>query len=245
MDKEILKLLPQKAFKLLSIKETLRIAATVAKSIIDKKSYSQHFEQRLENWKWTDISLSSAPVKKENSKLSKSSGEKILKVYFSQFFEKNLAVHLDLRSHSFVNGPEIFIWIPSKLHYCFSLKFIEGVQQLYIGFYLNDEKKFIEGLYDLQMIKKSMSEVQKSKIQNLFYKHFEEAKSGPVKFSMKNLQTSFNNIFSFFLQEDIPLNPEFALLGVNLVTLYLTLEQISGPIDVHEIFLQVYKNYEL
>ena len=51
--------------------------------------------------------------------------------------------------------------------------------------------------------------------------------------------TCANSIFSFFLQEDIELNPEFAVLGINLVTLYLTLEEIPFALNVREAFLEV------
>ena len=239
MDKDIMKLLPQKAFKLLSIKDSLRIGALVTKSILDKKSYDYQLQQRQLTWKYSDIILNSKSLKTTANFLkNQQNGEKILKIYFSQFFENNLAIHLDLRSNSF-NSDEAFHWTPSKLHYKFSPVFINGVRTLYNGFYHDAPKQFEEGLIFLGMIKDSTEEDQKIKIKDLFYKHFGEGKSAPVKFSLLNLQNSFNAIFSFFIKEDVPLNPEFAVLGINLVTLYLTLQEIPFELDVKKCFLAV------
>jgi len=41
MEKDILKLLPQKAFRLISIKETLRVGALLTQSLMDKNSYQK------------------------------------------------------------------------------------------------------------------------------------------------------------------------------------------------------------
>lgn len=241
MDKDILKLLPQKAFKLLSMKETFRIGATVTKSILDKASYNNQFENRKSNWPWKDILLSQ-PIDQPIAIGTKEDGEKILRIYFSQLFENNLVVHLDLRSGHFSSDTP-FVWNPSRLHYTFSNDFRSGVQSLYIGFYKDDDALFENGLKLLGMIKPSMNDEQKKGVKKLFNEHFGEGKTGEVQFSLSKLQSSFDAIFSFFLKEDIPLNPEFAVLGINLVTLYLTLEKIPHPINVSEAFFKVLENH--
>jgi hypothetical protein len=237
MDKDILKLLPQKAFKLLSIKETFRIGATVTKSMLDKNSYQSQFEKRKAHWHWNDIKLTqvtnqAAPITKLED------GERILRIYFEQLFNNELAVHLDLRSNHF-SSTDVFIWNPSKIHYTFSSDFRNGVQSLYLGFYQDDDELFEKGLKLLGMIRDSMGEDQQTEVKSLFYKHFGEGKTGTVKFSLSKLQSSFDAIFSFFLREDIPLNPEFAVLGINLVTMYLTLEKLPHSINVSEVFFKV------
>lgn len=242
MDKEILKLFPQKAFKLLSIKDSIRIGASVTKSLMDKKNYEEEFLQKQKKWKWDDIHLTES-LSPSGHIQNKEDGERILKIYFTQFFMEDLAVHLDFRSDAFCRS-EHFLWKPSKLHYKFTPSFIKGVRSLYTGFYLELDDQFEVGLKLLGMIKESMSNDQKKGVKDLFYKHFGEGKNNPVKFSLDHLQESFNAIFSFFLKEDIPLNPEFAVLGINLVTMYLTLQNISTPLDVKAVFLEVHHVYE-
>lgn len=242
MDKDILKLLPQKAFKLLSIKETFKIGASVTKSIFDKDSYELNVKKRMENWKLDDIKIVKEFSLEKEKSMGKEDGEKILKVYFSQFFE-NMPVRIDLRKSSFSSSNQLS-WTPSKIHYHFSEEFLEGVRELYKGFYFDDDQKFENGLVLLGIIQPTMSITQKKELKELFYKHFGEGKAEAVNFSLKHLQESFNAIFSFFLKEDIPLNPEFAVLGVYLVTLYLTLEQIPYALSVRDAFCEVAQLYQ-
>lgn len=242
MDKELLKLLPQKAFKLLSIKETFNIGQKITKNRFDTNSYDNQFKRKSQRWNFPDIKLVlEFPTPKKNI-ASKEDGEKILKIYFSQFFEKDMSVHIDLRESSFSSG-DLFYWIPSKFHYQFSEEFREGVCSLYKGFYFDKKDDFENGLLLLGIVKQDMSQGRKSKISEIFQKHFGEGKTLPVKFSLKNLQESFNNIFTYFLKEDIPLNPEFAVLGINLVTLYLTLQDIPYELNVRDIFVEVLAKY--
>ncbi len=243
MDNDVLKLLPKKAFKLLSVKETFRIATAATKSVFDKDSYEYSFSNRAEKWKFDDIVLIRDHQPKAETSLNKEAGEKILKIYFSQFFEKDLPIHIDLRKSSFVLA-ESFYWIPSKLHYKFSQDFLDGVCSLYSGFYSNNAHMFEEGLLKLGMIRESMNNEQKNEMRELFFKHFGEGREAPVKFSLGKIQDSFNAIFSHFLKNDIPLNPEFALLGIYLVTLYLTLQEIPDELNVNAVFNEVIQKYK-
>ena len=234
MDREILKLFPQKAFKLLSIKDSIRIGSLITKSLLDKKSYEvsvKKIDSKL-NLGNNSLSTGDFPKTKEN-------GEEILKIYFSQFYNNQAFVHLDLRPSSFYADSSNLFWIPSKLHYRFNNDFLKGVQSLYDGFYFDRSNDFEEGLRLLGMIRKDMDQSKRLAIIELFTKHFGEGKNAPVEFSLKKLQESFNAIFTFFLKEDIPLNPEFAVLGISLVTLYLTLQEIPFALNVKESFLQV------
>ncbi len=238
MDKDILKLFPQKAFKLLSIKDSIRIGSLVTSSLINKQSYDEQYKKRLLQWRWQAIKMQSESITKKNSLFTKTDGEKILQIYFSQFFENDLTVHLDYRG-SFTCVDQTLYWKPSRLHYKFSNQFIEGVRQLYQGFYLEDNSQFERGLKLIGIISESMNEKDKEDIIELFTQHFGEGKSGLIRFSLAKLQVSFNEIFAFFLKKDIPLNPEFAVLGVALVTLYSVLQEIPEALDVKSAFMKV------
>ena len=243
MDNDILKLLPQKAFRLISIRESLRVGSLLTRSIIDKNSYEESVEVINKNWKLSGVNIVKQLPEKRASTLSKADGENILRVYFAQFYASPRAVHLDLRASSFYSQ-DLLLWMPSKLHFSFSSDFMAGVRSLYEGFYFEDEDKFREGLGLLGIIRESMSVDQKKEIIKLFHAHFGEGKNHPVKFSLKKLQESFNAIFSHFIKEDIPLNPEFAVLGAMLVTLYLTLESIPEELSTKDAFVEVAQKYK-
>ncbi len=242
MDKEILKLFPKKAFKLISLKDSIRIGSLVTKSLLDSLAREDLMIERQKAWRLLDVVITPTDKTRSAIDLTAQEGEKILKVYFSQFYQEDLAVHLDFRTNSFYSDQKLH-WIPSKLHFKFSPNFLKGVQTLYRGFYYENREDFSKGLELLGMIKASMNSEKKDKIMALFMDHFGEGRSSPVNFSLQNLQKSFNSIFTFFLQEDIELNPEFAVLGINLVTLYLTLEQIPFAINVKRAFFEVDKLY--
>lgn len=242
MDKELLKLLPQKAFKLLSFKEVFKVSDKITRSRFDKHSYDIQLQTRITTWPFLDIKIVPTIPTEKPASLTKEDGEKILKIYFSQFFEKSINVHIDLRKSSFFSS-DVFYWIPSRFHYKFQDSFLEGVCLLYKGFYYENKNDFEQGLTLLGILNKTIPASQKNEIQELFYNHFGEGKTHSVKFSLKNLQDSFNNIFSYFLKEDIPLNPEFAVLGITLVTLYQTLQDIPYELNVSDVFKEVFENY--
>jgi hypothetical protein len=242
MDKDLIKLLPQKAFKLLSIRESLKIGEKITRSRFDKDSYEKQFQARLKSWQFSTIQIVKELPLSHKSISTKEDGENVLKIYFSQFFENDIAVHIDLRKSSF-SSSDSFYWVPSKFHYHFKSSFLDGVCSLYKGFYFENNTEFERGLLLLGIMRDSMNEIQKKEVKDLFYKHFGEGKVESVKFSLKKLQDSFNIIFSYFLKEDIPLNPEFAVLGINLVTLYLTLQDIPYELNVRDVFYQVAQNY--
>jgi hypothetical protein len=241
MDNDILKMIPQKAFKLLSIKESLKVTSMVTSSMINTKAYEELFQKRLLIFKFPEIKMSQQNDQNEKIILDKLNGEKILRIYFSQFYSDDLAVHLDYRN-AFTQNNKILNWKPSKLHYKFSKNFLDGVKTLYQGFYLDDKNTFLNGLKLMGIINEKMDETKKNEVVELFLLHFGDGKERPIKFSLTKLQSSFNEIFSSFIKNDIPLNPEFAVLGIALVTLYKTLEQIPEELDVKKAFLEVYNS---
>ena len=243
MDNDILKLLPQKAFRLISIRESLRVGSLLTRSMIDKNSYEESIDVLNKNWKLDGVNIVKQLPEKRSSSLTKVDGENILRVYFAQFYASSKAVHLDLRVSSF-HSQDTLLWMPSKLHYSFSSDFVAGVRSLYEGFYFEDDDKFEKGLLLLGILRVSMSIDQKKEIIKLFHAYFGEGKNHPVKFSLKKLQESFNAIFSHFIKEDIPLNPEFAVLGAMLVTLYLTLESIPEELSTKDAFVEVAQKYK-
>lgn len=243
MDNDVLKLLPIKAFDLISVKDTFKIGAQLTKSLVDKKTYQKTKEDRSKTFRLDDVMIVDLIPENSPRPYTQSDGEKILKIYFLQFFDPHQIVHLDFRISHFATGVSL-LWLPSKLHHTFSNDFKKGVKELYTGFYFDNPEKFELGLSLLGIIQAKMSESKKKEVAKIFFDHFGEGKDANVNFSLKKLQDSFNKIFTYFLKEDIPLNPEFAVLGAMLVTLYVTLEKIPHSLNVHQSFLEVFEKYK-
>ena len=202
MDKEILKLFPQKAFKLISLKDSIRIGSLVTKSLLDGQAREALISERLKNWHLLDVVITPSEKSGASIDLTAEVGEKILKIYFSQFYHVDLAVHLDFRSSSFYSDQKLH-WIPSKLHFKFSPNFLKGIQTLYRGFYYENNEDFVKGLELLGMIKASMNAEKKDKIMKLFMVHFGEGKSSPVNFSLQNLQNPLIPSLLFFFKKTL------------------------------------------
>lgn len=236
--KEIIKLLPQKALKLVPLSELLKMSTQLVASLRGGEAYEKDVQKRSIDYPLENISFISKEMDTPSNKLSSQEGEQILFIYFSQIFSKNLPIHIDFRSSHFHSENSVLNWRPSTLRYTFDESFLGGVRNLYRGFYENDELLFEKGLFELGMIKNEMNEELKVQIRKIITEHFSEGRSSPIQFSLKKFQNSFDEIFSFFLKNDIRLHPEFALLGVYLVTLYSTLQEIDQALDVKAAFFK-------
>ncbi len=240
MDKEILKLFPQKAFKLIPLKETILITTKLTASVFDKETYQISMGQKSKELPYKKNLIIEKLSSNDTFLKTKDNGEQILKIYFMQCFDPSRIIHLDLRKNHFCNSPNLR-WTPSKLHYQFSHNFIDAIRELYIGFYLEEQEIFKSGLIKLGLLTTQSKPYQQNEVIELFMQHFGEGKNSAVSFSIKKLQQSFEIIFAYFLKNNISLNPEFAVFGIYLTTLYSTLENIPDKLNVKKSFNETYE----
>jgi len=236
--KEILKLLPQKAVKLVPFTELLKMGSKVAATAIGGESYRRDVQNLMQSGVPEGVSVVVDDEPLSGESLGVVHGEKILEIYFSQLFSGDALVHLDLRASFFAPRREDLLWRPSQLRYKFSAQFLNSVRRLYQGFYYDRLQLFDEGLEGLGMIRASMSAEKRGEIRDLLFSHFGEGRTSPIIFSVVKFQKSFDEIFSYFLKNEVPLHPEFALLGANLATLYSNLQNIKAPLDVKGAFMR-------
>jgi hypothetical protein len=241
--KDILKLLPQKAAKLVPFTELIKMGSKVATTAVGGESYKQDLAQL------TEAALPEGVVVVPSEEglnpslpLLAPHGEKVLEIYFTQLFRQDASVHLDLRANYFSAQSETLLWRPSPLRYKFSAAFLISIRELYQGFYDDKPDVFDKGLEGLGMIRSSMSPEERQEIRQLLFSHFGEGRTSPVVFSVSKFQKSFDEIFSYFLKNEVPLHPEFALLGANLATLYANLQNIKAPLDVRSAFMKADSN---
>jgi hypothetical protein len=241
--KELLSLFPENALKIIPLKDFLRITAQIGKSSLGGQQLNQDTAERLAHWRLSEIEMFSASRLDKRRKLEAKDAEKILTIYFYQWFDESPVVHVDFRSEHFSGGP-VLRWKPSALRFSFSKEFKIGVRNLYAGFYLNDDSRFEKGLFGLAILNETMSENTRSEIKEVFLNNFGGARDAKVSFSLKDLRVSFEKIFKSFLKNKVTFNPEFSVLGLNLVTLYLCLENFESPLDVKASFLRVSQLFE-
>lgn len=236
--KDILKLLPQKAAKLVPFTELIKMGSKVASTAVGGESYKKDVLRLRERGAPSGVVVVDTEVPASSEPLSIHHGEKILEIYFTQLFRTDSPVHLDLRATFFSAQRDALVWRPSPLRYQFSDPFLKSVRELYQGFYADKLEIFDKGLAGLGMIRTSMSSGERHEIRDLLFAHFGEGRTAPVVFSVAKFQKSFDEIFSYFLKNEVPLHPEFALLGANLATLYSNLQNIKAPLDVRSAFVK-------
>ena len=188
------------------------------------------------------VLLTEDSIFSQDSKLTKKElGESVLKLFFTQIF-KGSSVFLDLRKERFETSESgEVIFEPNGLWFDFSLSFIEGLREVYRGFYIENESEFYSGLEKVGLIDSSDSNEIKSKMVNLFKNHFGEALTHPVSFDMNHFKSSFHEVFSFVFEQKKELPTEFTFLGLYLVTLYLNLSELNESYDVRGCCLSVIK----
>ena len=166
-------------------------------------------------------------------------GEKVLEFFFTQIFAGQ-SMFLDLRKDNFQRKGQVIQFIPNGLHYTFSREFIEGLRKLYVGFYLEQDQTYEEGLREVGLISASDSDEVINEMKTLFKNHFGEGDQTSVHFEISKFTDSFQAVFKHVFHQRKRLPVEFAFLGIYLVTLYLNLGEIEEGLDVRASFMKVH-----
>jgi hypothetical protein len=152
-------------------------------------------------------------------------GRAVLELYFRQIFDQPVAV-LDLRTAAFDFSSGKVRWNPKPLFFEWSPEFISGVRDMYAGFYMNDQARYMEGLRALDL----------AHADDIFKRHFGEGDQSRVEFSLAHFKKSFQAIFESCKKHKTRLHPDFFALGAYLLCLYENLESLNVPLDVRSAF---------
>lgn len=174
-------------------------------------------------------------------KIAAENGEILLIIYFTQIMHSRI-FFLDLRSKhfgQFETASKDFQWKPGNLWAELDEEFSLGIQQVYKGYYADDDLLFAEGLKKCHLIKTEWGEDQQNEVLKVFKEHFSNGREEKVRFNLEHFQKSFSAIFKTLLKNKIKLDKNFLYLGLMLVTLYMALDEIGGEYDVAEIFNKV------
>lgn len=149
-----------------------------------------------------------------------------LDLFFFQIFSSDTWL-LDFRAAAFsapVSGA--ITWSPQALWWSPSPAFREGTRELYAGFYSGDAPRFDAALATLGLAaaKKPLED------------HFGLGDQRAVRFELKTFQGTFAAVFEACRRAGTSIHPEFAVLGIMLLTLYENLEQHGLVFDVRAAF---------
>ena len=158
----------------------------------------------------------------ENEK--KAFGEKVLEIYFSQIFFSDVCI-LDLRKSAFQSPSS---WRPNSIYYRWSPEFLNGIKNMYRGFYEDDNTAFRLGLKALDLLH----------AEEIFRNQFGAGRQEAVVFKLSEFKKSFHSIFLSCKTNRTKLHPDFFALGVYLICLYENLENLDTPFNVRESFFK-------
>jgi hypothetical protein len=226
--RDILGNLPTIIFKSVNIKEILLEAGPFIIGFT-KGKLTQSNNNKLTSSIPQNLTIQDKLLPKENDLI----GSIILELYFNQFLNSEGLV-LDIRARYFSSINNQVYWSPNNTWYQFQESFRLGLINLYTGFYTDNDSLYSKGLSELGL-STGLSAKKEEELKKLFNNHFGSTQT-EVSFSTEAFNSSFSELFSFFIANEVEIKTDFIFLGIYLVTLYQTMEEIGGTHNVKEIF---------
>jgi predicted unusual protein kinase regulating ubiquinone biosynthesis (AarF/ABC1/UbiB family) len=163
----------------------------------------------------------------------RAAGNRLLALYFAQWLNPH-GVFIDLRASRFHVENERLWFSPNGLWLQVRPRFREGLVDLYRAFYSDDEAALDEALLSMGMLGPELGPSDGEHLKSLLRAHF-GLESVAQRFSIDRFKESFDALFDFFVDHGMTLHSDFVVLGFNLITLYMTLEQLNEAHDVRGI----------
>lgn len=210
----------------------------ITKRIIGKEGYSDLYALQSRLISPFGIELTTEKLPGNSFPGKDHAGEEILKVYFAQLLSPH-GVFLDLRIQSFDQKGSTLLWNPPPLWTKFSDQFSSGLLDVYDGFYYSEDDRFRQGLAKIGLLSLDWKDEDQSQLCQLFRSHFGAAADEKMTFRLEDLQSSIVKMANFLLERKVTINKDFLYLGINLVTLYSTLETIGSEICVAKVYKEI------
>jgi hypothetical protein len=139
------------------------------------------------------------------------------------------------RHFSWQETQRCLTFFPSGLWYEPDPDFRQRVQSLYAGFYRRDQLALARGV-ELYSWDSHPLPGFSHRIEQLLLEHFGAGDARDTRFSISGFRSTFDRVFRETAESRAKLHPELTFLGVGLVGLYLTLEQLQVPLDPRQAF---------
>ncbi len=161
-------------------------------------------------------------------------GQRVLELYFHQVLDDGLAL-LDLRSERFSQeAGTLLSWNPSGVIASWDPTFRTAIRALYRGFYRDDTSLFVRGLASLGL----------TDAEDVIRRQFGAGQQRAVKFSLRDFQQKFHDVFVRCEQIGARIDTGFVPLGLCLATLYEHLEVLGEAFDARSAFEAVDREEE-
>lgn len=236
--KELAKHVPTVLFQTVEWGELAQELPKISRRMIQKEGFAELYDHHAKRLHPYHINLTAAPIHPAPLQGDKEFGEKLLVLYFSQLLTSE-GLFLDLRSQHFERKGSILKWHPSAFWTKLDENFRQGLLKVYDGFYLGKDNLYFEGLKDIGLMNDDWSEEDKKNLGELFKTQFGDAHVSEVAFSLDHLNHSIVKLSDFMLKRKMKIPKDFLYLGIYLVGLYSTLEEVQVPLPVKDIYLNI------
>ncbi len=238
--KEFVKHVPTVLFEVIDWNELAAELPKLSKRLIQKEGYHNILQSQKSVLAPLDVVLKETPFTTQSIPKEKWVAEKLISIYFAQIFSPH-GLFLDLKLAHFNYQNSLMEWNPSSLWIKFDDSFSLGMQEIYEGFYLENDEIFRQGLKRTGLLSEKWSISDQNELTNLFKSHFGASVHDEITFNVETFKESMSKISEFMLRRKVKITKDFLYLGIYLVSLYSSLEFISTPINVRDIYLKTRK----
>ena len=235
--KELSKHVPTILFQAVEWNALAQELPKLSRRIIQKEGYQELFKDTQAKLLPFNIELSNEAVSSQTLKGNEWAGEQILTLYFAQLYSPR-GLFLDLRSQYFKSVDRKLIWHPTSFWTSLDEDFRQGLLQVYEGFYLENEDLYYKGLKAIGLIQPNWKDEDKKALGDLFKNHFGGALHEKQSFDLDHFQESIVKMSEFMLNKKVKIPKDFLYVGVYLVGLYSTLEEVGESLPVRDIYLK-------
>jgi hypothetical protein len=158
-------------------------------------------------------------------------GQLALELYFAQLFRGDEAL-LDLRPSSFgVDESGDAVWRPPPIYVCWDQVFVQGIRDVYAGFFNDRTEQRDAGLAALGLGSSA----------GLLLRHMGDGNQRSVRFGLDQLQSLLCEMADRRLPDEPKLHPNFIAFGLLLTGLHELLEALDLAFDVRSAFMRTYR----
>lgn len=240
--KELVKHVPTVLFQTVEWSELASEFPRLSKRMMTSEGYDALVAAHERYLCSVKVKLVKTKLEKSRTSLSPPAGTIMLEIYFAQLFSSH-GLFLDMRSQHFSWSQEELHWKPGALWVDFDPSFRKGMIKVYDGFYEEDKELFRQGLSEIGLLSLKWPMHDQEKLCQLFESQFRSADTEEVTFTLDHLRNSLIEMSQFLLSKKVSIHKDFLYLGVNLVTLYSSLEETKASFPVKDIYLEARKKF--
>lgn len=240
--KELVKHVPTVLFQTVEWSELASEFPRLSKRMVTSEGYDALYEAHAKYLSPLKLKFTKAKLNKSRDPLPAAAGTILLEIYFAQLFSQH-GLFLDMRSQHFAWTKDELEWKPGALWVDFDPSFRQGMIKVYDGFYEEKKDLFREGLAEIGLLSLKWPMQDQEKLCQLFESQFRSADTEEVTFTLDHLRNSLVEMSQFLLSKKVSIHKDFLYLGVNLVTLYSSLEETKSSYPVKEIYLRIRQKF--